>query len=116
MESQSLRGSNVQSLTVTQPLFRGGTTSATVNFRENQVLAQRATLIGAEQTAFTNAVQAYVGVIQSQQVLALSIILIAMGFWRRSPRFWGQAYTANVVIMSAGFLLVFYQLTGLALS
>ena len=73
VESQSLRGSNVQSLTVTQPLFRGGTTSATVNFRENQVLAQRATLIGAEQTAFTNAVQAYVGVIQSQQVLALSI-------------------------------------------
>ena len=50
------------------------------------------------------------------QVLALSIILIAMGVWRRSPRFWGQAYTANVVIMSAGFLLVFYQLTGLALS
>ena len=50
------------------------------------------------------------------QLLALSIILIAMGFWRRSPRFWGQAYTANVVMMSAGFLLVFYQLTGLALS
>ena len=50
------------------------------------------------------------------QLLALSIILIAMGFWRRSSRFWGQAYTANVVMMSAGFLLVFYQLTGLALS
>ena len=50
------------------------------------------------------------------QLLALSIILIAMGFWRRSPQFWGQAYTANVVMMSAGFLLVFYQLTGLALS
>lgn len=50
------------------------------------------------------------------QLLALSIILIAMGFWRRSPRFWGQAYTANVVMMSAGFLFVFYQLTGLALS
>jgi len=49
------------------------------------------------------------------QLLALSIILIAMGFWRRSPRFWGQAYTANVVMMQAGFLLVFYQLTGLAL-
>ncbi len=73
VESQSLRGTNVQSLTVTQPLFRGGTTAATVNFRENQVLAQRATLIAAEQTAFTNAVQAYVNVIQSQQVLALSI-------------------------------------------
>ncbi|NPD15139.1 HupE/UreJ family protein [Xinfangfangia sp. D13-10-4-6] len=50
------------------------------------------------------------------QLLALSLILIAMGFWRRSPRFWGQAYTANVVMMSAGFLLVFYQLTGLVLS
>ncbi len=50
------------------------------------------------------------------QLLALSIILIAMGFWRRSVGFWGQAYTGNVVMMSAGFLLVFYQLTGLALS
>ena len=50
------------------------------------------------------------------QLLALSIILIAMGFWRRSVGFWGQAYTANVVMMSAGFLLVFYQLTGLVLS
>jgi len=50
------------------------------------------------------------------QLLALSVILIAMGFWRRSPRFWAQAYTANVVMMAAGFLLVFYQLTGLWLS
>jgi hypothetical protein len=50
------------------------------------------------------------------QLLALSIILIAMGFWRRTAGFWGQAYTANVVMMSAGFLLVFYQLTGLVLS
>ena len=50
------------------------------------------------------------------QLLALSIILIAMGFWRRSVGFWEQAYTANVVMMSAGFLLVFYQLTGLVLS
>jgi hypothetical protein len=50
------------------------------------------------------------------QLVALSIILIAIGFWRRSHRFWGQAYTANVVMMSAGFLLVFCQLTGLVLS
>ena len=50
------------------------------------------------------------------QLLALSIILIAMGFWRRSVGFWGQAYTANVVMMSAGFLLVFTQLTGFVLS
>lgn len=50
------------------------------------------------------------------QVLALSMILIFMGFWRRSPFFLRQAYTANVVMMAAGFLLVFFQLTGLALS
>lgn len=50
------------------------------------------------------------------QLAALAVILIAMGFWRRRPGFWEQAYTANVVAMSAGFLLVFYQLTGFALS
>jgi outer membrane protein len=73
VETDSFRGTNTQALTVTQPLFRGGATVSTVNFRENQVLAQRATLIGAEQTAFGSAVEAYVGVIQSQQVLALTI-------------------------------------------
>jgi hypothetical protein len=46
------------------------------------------------------------------QLLALGGILILMGYWRRSAAFWKQAYTANVVLMSAGFLLVGYQLTG----
>ncbi len=46
------------------------------------------------------------------QLLALSIILIAMGFWRRTSGFWSQAYTANVAMMSAGFILVGLQLTG----
>lgn len=50
------------------------------------------------------------------QLIALSIILISMGCWRHTPGFWRQAYTANVVILAAGFLLVIYQLTGLALS
>ena len=50
------------------------------------------------------------------QLPALLIILIVMGFWRRSTRFCGQAYTAKVVMISVGFLLVFYQLTGLSLS
>lgn len=72
-ESNALRGSNTESLTVNQPLFRGGATRANTNRAENQVMAQRATLIGSEQTAFTNAVTAYVGVIQSAQVLALNI-------------------------------------------
>tara|TARA_R110002020_G_scaffold67188_5_gene176669 strand:+ start:1794 stop:2492 length:699 start_codon:yes stop_codon:yes gene_type:complete len=47
------------------------------------------------------------------QLLALSAILIAMGFWRRSPSFFRHAYTANVAMMCAGFVLVGYQITGL---
>jgi len=50
------------------------------------------------------------------QLLALSAILIAMGYWRRSAGFWRHAYTANVAMMSAGFLLMGYQLTGLIVS
>lgn len=46
------------------------------------------------------------------QLLALSAILIVMGFWRRTPSFLRHAYTANVVMMGAGFLLVGMQLTG----
>lgn len=50
------------------------------------------------------------------QLLALAAILIAMGFWRRTDGFWRHAYTANVAMMTAGFVLVGYQLTGLAVS
>ena len=46
------------------------------------------------------------------QLLALTAILIAMGFWRRTIGFWHHAYTANVAIMTAGFVLIGYQLTG----
>jgi hypothetical protein len=46
------------------------------------------------------------------QLLALGAILIAMGFWRRSPSFLRHAYTANVLMMTAGFLLIGYQLAG----
>jgi hypothetical protein len=46
------------------------------------------------------------------QLLALSLILIVMGFWRRRENFWRHAYTANVVMMALGFLLIGYQLTG----
>ncbi|ESZ11275.1 HupE/UreJ family protein [Mesorhizobium sp. M0923] len=47
------------------------------------------------------------------QLLALGAILIVMGYWRRRRSFWRYAYTANVVMMAAGFLLIGYQLTGL---
>ena len=46
------------------------------------------------------------------QILALAVILIVMGFWRKSPSFFRQAYTANVVMMSLGFMLMGYQITG----
>lgn len=50
------------------------------------------------------------------QLLALAAILIAMGYWRRAAGFWRHAYTANVAMLSAGFLLMGYQLTGLIVS
>ena len=46
------------------------------------------------------------------QILALAGILIAMGFWRRSDSFLRQAYTANTVTMTAGFILMGYHLAG----
>ncbi|MEH6650334.1 MAG: HupE/UreJ family protein [Motiliproteus sp.] len=46
------------------------------------------------------------------QLLALSFILILMGFWRRYSGFFKHAYTANVFLMGAGFMLIGYQMTG----
>ncbi|MFT7573140.1 MAG: hypothetical protein ACI9JL_004199 [Paracoccaceae bacterium] len=46
------------------------------------------------------------------QLIALAMILIVMGFWRRHPGFWKHAYTANVAMMSVGFILIGFQLTG----
>ena len=46
------------------------------------------------------------------QLLALTAILIVMGFWRRSGAFWRQAFAANVALMTAGFVLMGYQITG----
>ena len=46
------------------------------------------------------------------QLLALAAILIMMGFWRRTTLFARQAFAANVLLMTAGFVLTGYQLTG----
>ncbi len=48
------------------------------------------------------------------QVLGLSAILIAMGFWRRSSGFHRHAFAANVIVMTCGFILAGYQLVGFA--
>src|SRR5829696_7579134 len=46
------------------------------------------------------------------QLLALSAILIVMNHWRRTRSFARHAYTTNVAVMAAGFLLMGYQLSG----
>jgi len=50
------------------------------------------------------------------QILALAAILIAMGWWRRTKSFHRHAYTANVVMMAAGFVFIGMHLTGYAIS
>lgn len=50
------------------------------------------------------------------QLIALAGILIVMGFWRRTDAFARQAFTVNAIVMSAGFLLIGYQLTGFFVS
>jgi hypothetical protein len=46
------------------------------------------------------------------QLIALAMILIVMGYWRKTTNFWKHAYTANAVMMSAGFILFGMQMTG----
>lgn len=46
------------------------------------------------------------------QLMALALILTAMTHWRARPAFARQAYTANVLMMVAGFALMGLQITG----
>ncbi|AMW05593.1 membrane protein [Gemmatimonas phototrophica] len=46
------------------------------------------------------------------QMLALMVVLIAMSYWRRSASFLRSGFTANMLLLVAGLLLVGYQLTG----
>jgi hypothetical protein len=69
----------------------------------------------AEDGLIPNLVAFNVGV-EIGQVLALSAILIAMNHWRRTRSFRPLAYRANVAIMTAGFVLIGYQMAGLFLT
>lgn len=60
---------------------------------------------------FANLIAFNVGV-EIGQLMALAAILIVMGYWRRTGSFLRHAYTANVAILTAGFVLIGYQLTG----
>lgn len=57
---------------VTQPLYRGGRTVSSTSRAENQVLAQRARLLAAEQQVLLDAVNAYVAVIRDQEEVRLN--------------------------------------------
>ena len=50
--------------------------------------------------------------VEMGQLLALAVILIGMSTWRRTASFLRYAYSANIVMMSAGFILVGMQVTG----
>lgn len=61
------------SITLTQPIYRGGRTTSQTRQAENLVLAQRARLIATEQQVLGDAVAAYIGVIQTSELLRLNI-------------------------------------------
>jgi hypothetical protein len=63
----------------------------------------------------TNILAFNVGV-ELGQLLALTAILLVMQAWRRRPSFRHQAFAANAVLMTIGFVLTGYQLTGLAIT
>jgi hypothetical protein len=50
------------------------------------------------------------------QLLALSVMLIAFNAWRATGSFTKHAYAANVALLTVGFALFGYQLTGYAVA
>jgi len=60
------------SLNVTEPLYRGGRTTAETRAAKNLVDSARASLVSVEQTVLFNAVTAYMTVLSSQSVVSLN--------------------------------------------
>ena len=60
---------------------------------------------------FTNLIAFNIGV-EVGQLLALSAILILISYWRKRSSFLIHAYSANVILMTLGFMLTGYQLFG----
>ena len=65
----------------------------------------------AEDGLLANLLAFNVGV-EVGQLLALFVILIVMGYWRRSPNFMRQATYANLIMVALGVLLTFVQVAG----
>ena len=59
----------------------------------------------------TNIVSFNIGV-ELGQFLALTAILIGLTYWRAKPGFLAHAFATNTVLMTGGFMLMGYQLTG----
>ena len=59
--------------TATQQIYSGGGTRAATEQADNRVFGQRARLLSTEQQVFTDTINAFVGVIQAQQVLQLDL-------------------------------------------
>lgn len=67
------RTSQTASLTITQPLYRGGRTVAETRQAEANVLANRADLAVSEQTVLLSAATAYLDVVRDEAVLNLNV-------------------------------------------
>src|SRR5829696_1299846 len=52
------------------------------------------------------------GGVEIGQFLALTAVLIALGYWRTRSGYLRHAYVTNAALMTAGFVLAGYQLTG----
>ena len=65
----------------------------------------------AEDGLLANLLAFNVGV-EVGQLLALFVILIVMGYWRRSPKFMTQATYANIIMVLLGVLLTYQQIAG----
>ncbi len=51
--------------------------------------------------------------VEMGQMLALTGVLIALGYWRTRAGYFRHAYLTNAALMTAGFVLIGYQLTGI---
>jgi hypothetical protein len=65
----------------------------------------------AKDGMFANLVSFNIGV-EMGQFMALTVILLLMNLWRLSDSFRRSAILANAALMTAGFVLIGYQLAG----
>ena len=65
----------------------------------------------AEDGLLANLIAFNIGV-EIGQLLALAVILIVMGYWRRSPNFLRQATVANIIMIALGVILTGQQIAG----